>query len=196
MTSSFTHFWQKSPEMQLEMMPSDGYLRLNIMDFVPTRCICTLRLKVKREGYAWLNAAAIEVNQVWNWANATSYKAARPFAGPSIWLSGYDLDKLSAGASPYFERIGADTIQRINAEYATRRRQFKKSKLRWRVSRGSKRALGWIPFKAAQLKRQGKSVRFSGEAFRVFEKQRPEGGYFKPAASPRMQSAIGGCVLR
>lgn len=24
----------------------------------------TLRLKVKREGYAWLNAAAIEVNQV------------------------------------------------------------------------------------------------------------------------------------
>jgi hypothetical protein len=32
----------------------------------------TLRLKVKREGYAWLNAAAIEVNQVWNFANATN----------------------------------------------------------------------------------------------------------------------------
>jgi hypothetical protein len=43
--------------------------------------IRTLRLKVKAEGYAWLNAAAIEVNQVWNFANATSYKAARPFAG-------------------------------------------------------------------------------------------------------------------
>jgi hypothetical protein len=27
----------------------------------------TLRLKVKAEGYAWLNAAAIEVNQVWNY---------------------------------------------------------------------------------------------------------------------------------
>ena len=38
-------------------------------------CIRTLRLKVKCEGYAWLNAAAIEVNQVWNYANATSYKA-------------------------------------------------------------------------------------------------------------------------
>ena len=25
----------------------------------------TLRLKVKREGYAWLNMAAMEVNQVW-----------------------------------------------------------------------------------------------------------------------------------
>jgi hypothetical protein len=38
-------------------------------------CVRTLRLKVKREGYAWLNAAAIEINQVWNYANETSYKA-------------------------------------------------------------------------------------------------------------------------
>jgi hypothetical protein len=43
-------------------------------------CVRTLRLKVKREGYAWLNAAAIEVNQVWNFSNAASYKAVRPFA--------------------------------------------------------------------------------------------------------------------
>jgi hypothetical protein len=26
----------------------------------------TLRLKIKAEAYAWLNAAATEVNQVWN----------------------------------------------------------------------------------------------------------------------------------
>jgi IS605 OrfB family transposase len=58
--------------------------------------IRTLRLKVKAEGYAWLNKAAIEANDVWNFANATSYKAARPFAGPSKWLSAYDLDKLTA----------------------------------------------------------------------------------------------------
>jgi hypothetical protein len=56
------------------------------------RSIRTLRLKVKAEGYAWLNAAAVEVNQVWNFANATSCKAARPFAGPAsgspplIWI--------------------------------------------------------------------------------------------------------------
>jgi putative transposase len=138
-------------------------------------CIRTLRLKVKREGYAWLNAAAIEVNQVWNWANATSYKAARPFAGPSVWLSGYDLDKLSAGASEYFEHIGSQTIQRINAEYSSRRRQYKKLKLRWRVSGGSKRSLGWVPFKAAQLKRKGKYLRFSGKALRVFEQELLQG---------------------
>jgi IS605 OrfB family transposase len=132
-------------------------------------CVRTLRLKVQAEGYAWLNAAAIEVNQVWNYANATSYKAARPFAGPSRWLTAYDLDKLSAGATECFERIGSDTIQRVNAEFATRRKQFKKAKLRWRVSRASKRSLGWVPFKAVQLKRKGRSLRFAGKTFRVFE---------------------------
>jgi putative transposase len=134
--------------------------------------IRTLRLKVKAEGYAWLNAAAIEVNQVWNFANATSYKAARPFAGQPQWLTAFDLDKLTAGASQCFDRIGSGTIQRANAEFATRRQQFKRPRLGWRVSKGAKRSLGWVPFKAAQLKRKGKSLRFSGKAFRVFERER------------------------
>jgi putative transposase len=141
--------------------------------------ISTLRLKVKAEGYAWLHKAAIEVNEVWNFANATSYKAARPFAGPSTWLTAYDLDKLTAGATEYFEHIGADTIQRINAEFATRRKQSKKAKLRWRPSRGSRRALGWLPFKATQLKRKGKCLRVSGKAFRVFEQELLENARWK-----------------
>jgi len=142
-------------------------------------CIRTLRLKVKAESYAWLNAAAIEVNQVWNYANATSYKAARPFVGPPKWLTAFDLDKLTAGATKCFERIGSDTIQRVNAEFATRRTQFKTVRLRWRVSRGSRRSLGWIPLKAAQLKRKGKSLRFAGKAFRIFERELLEDVKFK-----------------
>lgn len=133
-------------------------------------CIRTLRLKVKPESYSWLDAGATEVNQVWNYANEVSAKAARPFAGSPKWLSAYDLDKFSSGATEYFEHIGSDTIQRINAEFATRRKQFKKVKLRWRISRGAKRSLGWIPFKAVQLKRQGNSLRFSGKSIRVFER--------------------------
>ena len=154
-----------------------------------TKCTRTLRLKVKSEAYGWLNAAAVEVNQVWNYANATSYKAARPFSGPAKWLSAYDLDKLTAGATECFERIGSQTIQRVNAEFATRRRKFKKSKLRWRVSRGSRRALGWIPFKASQLKRKGKSLRLSGKAFRVFERDRLEGVQWKSGCFA--QDAVG-----
>jgi putative transposase len=138
-------------------------------------CLRTLRLKVKSEAYPWLDAAAIEVNQVWNYANATSYKTCRPFTGPGRWLGAFDLDKLTAGAAKHFERIGSDTIQRVNAEFAARRRQFKKAKLRWRVSHGAKRSLGWIPIKAVQLKRKGKSLRFSGKALRVFEQALLEG---------------------
>jgi putative transposase len=154
-----------------------------------TKCIRVLRLKVKTEGYRWLNAAAVDVNQVWNFANATSYKAARPFAGPAKWLSGYDLDKLSAGATEHFERIGSETIQRVNAEFATRRRQFRKAKLKWRVSHGARRSLGWIPFKAAQLKRKGTSLRFSGKAFRVFERELLEGVKWKSGCFA--QDAVG-----
>jgi len=36
----------------------------------------TLRLKVRSESHPWLNAAAREVNTVWNWCNATSIDAA------------------------------------------------------------------------------------------------------------------------
>jgi putative transposase len=152
-------------------------------------CVRTLRLKVKREGYAWLNAAAIEVNQVWNFSNSASYRAARPFSGQPRYLSAFDLNNLTAGATACFEHIGSATIQRVNAELATRRKQFKKMKLRWRVSQGSKRSLGWIPFKAVQLKRKGQSLRFSGKAFRVFERELLEGAVWKSGCFA--QDAVG-----
>jgi putative transposase len=135
----------------------------------------TRRLKVKAESYAWLDAAAIEVNQCWNYVNETSFKAACPFVGPSRSLSEFDLNNLTAGSTEYFARIGSGTIQRVNAEYAVRRTQAKKAKLRFRVSRGPKRSLGWVPFKAQQLRRRGRSIRFSGKHFRVFERERLEG---------------------
>jgi putative transposase len=149
----------------------------------------TLRLKVKPEAYSWLNAAAIEVNQVWNWAAEVSAKAARPFSGKSKWLSGFDLNNLSAGASECFGRIGADTIQRINGEYAAKRKQAKKLKLRWRVSKGSRRSLGWIPLKSASLKRKGNALRFCGKTFRVFELSRLDGA--KWAQGCFAQDALG-----
>ena len=135
----------------------------------------TLRLKVRPESYAWLNAAAIEVNTVWNWANEISAKAARPYSGTPRYLTGFDLNNLSAGASEYFARIGAATIQRVNGEYALKRRQVRRVKLRWRVSRGMRRALGWVPFKPASLRRKGAALRFCGKTFRVFEAARVEG---------------------
>ena len=135
----------------------------------------TLRLKVRGEAYPWLTAAAAEVNQIFNWCNETSLLAATRTDTKRKWMSGFDLCNLSAGATEYFERIGADTIQRICCEYATKRRAAKKIKLRWRASRGAKRALGWVPFQAASLKRKGNVLRFCGKTFRVFERERLDG---------------------
>ena len=123
----------------------------------------TLRLKVRREAYAWLNAAAVEVNQVYNYCNETSYNAARRTDIKRKWLTGFDLCSLTAGASRYFDKIGADTIQSICVHYAQKRQAAHRIKLRWRVSRGARRSLGWIPFKAASLKRKGVCVRFAGK---------------------------------
>lgn len=131
----------------------------------------TLRLKVRAEAYAWLNLAAIEVNRVWNYCNETSLKATetsveRP---KPKWLSGFDLCHLTAGMTEFTDKIGADSIQMVCTEYADKRRIAKKRKLRWRASHGAKRSLGWVPFKAASLKRKGKALRFCGKTFRVFE---------------------------
>jgi putative transposase len=119
----------------------------------------TLRLKVRSEAFAWLNAAAIEVNEVFNYCNETSYKAATRTDLKRKWLTGFDLCNLTAGATEYFDKIGAGTIQSVCTHYAQKRKAARRLKLRWRVSRGARRSLGWLPFKAASLKRKGRSVR-------------------------------------
>jgi putative transposase len=137
--------------------------------------ISTLRLKVRPESYPWLNAAAVEVNQVYNYCNEISYATATRTDRKRKWLSGYDLCSLTAGATEYFERIGADTIQCICVHYAQKRSAAKRLKLHWRVSRGARRTLGWIPFKRASLKRKGNALRFCGKTFRVFERESLDG---------------------
>jgi len=155
--------------------PEEDRTPAGVNDLAPATWVTrTLRLKVKSESYAWLNAAAIEVNTIWNWANALSAKAARPCVGPPKWLTGFDLNNLSSGASEYFEKIGADTIQRVNTEYALKRQAVRRVRLRWRTSRGPRRSLGWVPFKAASIKRQGQGLRFCGKRFRIFEAKRLE----------------------
>lgn len=149
----------------------------------------TLRLKVRSESYRWLNAAAIEVNQVFNYCNETSFEAARRTDRKRKWLSGFDLCSLTSGATEHFEYIGADTIQRICIVYAQKRSEAKRMKLRWRVSRGARRSLGWIPFRAASLKRKGQGLRFCGKTFRVFERQRLEGVTWKQGCFA--QDAVG-----
>ena len=131
----------------------------------------------------------MEVNQVFNFCNEASLCAATRTDLKRKWLSGFDLCNLTSGAARYFERIGADTIQRVCTEYAQKRSTAKRRKLRWRVSRGARRSLGWIPMKAASLKRRGKALRFCGKTLRVFESHRLEGIKWKQGCFA--QDAVG-----
>jgi hypothetical protein len=166
----------------------------------------TIRCKVRPEAYAWLDQAAREVNQVWNFANATSYESLNSYARKSLppiekkkkaatlkvevagslgepvkkketkektyaqkkWLSAFDLNLLVAGCGETFDRIGIDVAQKVTAEFVNKRTQFKKSKLRFRASGGAKRALGWIPFKAVNIRQKGNSLTFLGKRIRLF----------------------------
>jgi putative transposase len=153
----------------------------------------TLRLKVRREAYRWLNAAAVEVNEVFNYCNETSLKAATRSDTKRKLMSGFDLCYLTAGATQYFDKIGAATIQSICTHYSQKRQAARRLKLRWRVSRGARRSLGWVPFKAASLKRKGESLRFAGKSFRVFERERLES--LKWQAGCFAQDAVGDWFL-
>jgi putative transposase len=130
--------------------------------------IKAVRLKVKPEAYVWLNAAAVEVNQVWNWVNERSCSVYR---NTGRRLSGFDLVNATAGSTAYFGKIGAEIINRVCTQYADKRKAAKLPKLKWRTSFGSHRSLGWVPFKGAGLKRSGNSLRLIGKSFRVFNRE-------------------------
>jgi len=98
-------------------------------------------------------------NQVWNYCNNLQQQVWRR---EKRFLSGYDFAPFTKGAGKEGIPLHSQTIQAISEEYATRRKQFKKIKLRWRVSRGSKRSLGWIPFKASALTYRNGQLWMSG----------------------------------
>ena len=136
------------------------------------KAIKTLKLRIKDKHAKVLAAMAREVNQVWNHVNEVSAKAARPFHGKPKFLSGYDLQKFTAGFSKCDGvSVGSGTVQLVCVEYATRRKQFKKTRLNWRVSnpKSSKRSLGWVPFKGGSTKYKAGQIHFAGQKFSLWD---------------------------
>ncbi len=134
----------------------------------------TLRVRVKDKHAKLLSQWAFEVNQAWNAANAlTSEYAWVPIPGVgyvNLQTSEFDLNKeLRSIREERNLSIGAATVQSVIAQHAKSRRQFKRNKLRWRCSSGSKRALGWIPFKAAGVKLVNGQIRFCGHFFGIWD---------------------------
>ena len=111
------------------------------------------------------------VNFVWNYANERSLHAYRR---DRRFLSQFDLINLTAGTSKELG-LHTDTLSEVCREYATRRRQCKKIRLKWR---SRKRSLGWVPFKGRCVQVQDDTVTYAGKCFR-FWLSRPLAGRLK-----------------
>jgi putative transposase len=119
-----------------------------------------LRLRLKDKHAKFLGGLAREVNFVWNYCNElqiTMFNRERRF------LSGYDFAKFTRGATKEGLHLHSQTVQAIAEEYALRRRQFRKVRLSWRKSTGSRRSLGWIPFKKVAIQVSHGQIKFAGQ---------------------------------
>ena len=125
----------------------------------------TLKVRVKDKHANVLNEMARSVNYVWNYVNELSSRAIRH---RGEFLSGYDIDRYTKGANKELG-LHSQTLQEISKEYVTRRRQFKKAKLSWRKSRGSRRSLGWIPFKSGAATWKSGQIYHNGHHFKVWD---------------------------
>jgi putative transposase len=125
-----------------------------------------LRLRLKDRHASWLRDLAFHVNQVWNYANELGYKV---WQRERRFISAVEFDRYTAGATKEGLPLHSQTVQAITQELVTRRKQFRKVRLRWRVSSGSRRSLGWIPFKASAIRYRNGQVHFMGRALSLWD---------------------------
>ncbi|TXH66601.1 MAG: transposase, partial [Thiothrix sp.] len=134
----------------------------------------TLKVRIKDKHKPVLERMTFEVNQVWNAANEiTANYSCVPV--PEVgWIrnsfSAFDLQKdlKSIKAERGFV-LHSTTVQEVIAVHHKARRQFKTDQLRWRVSGGSRRSLGWVPFKSGAAKWKNGQVYFAGHYFKVWD---------------------------
>ncbi len=127
----------------------------------------TLKLRIKDKHCKVLIQLASEVNLVWNYANDLGFKHLQR---TGKFFSAYDIAKYTAGASKQLN-LHSQPIQTVTEELVTRRKQFKKAKLKWRVSnrKSPKKSLGWIPFKKSGIKYQNGQVKYSNQWFSLWD---------------------------
>ena len=133
----------------LNAMNACGKAHLQGKD-APDMAVKTLSVRVADKHIPRLKRMARLVNTVWNHCNEVSAKA---WLDRRAWPSQFDMDKLVRGMSEFKDEgwgeILSATSGVVAKEHATRRQQFKKTMLHWRVSNPNKKnySLGWVPFR-------------------------------------------------
>ena len=139
-----------------------------------TTTLKTLKVRIRDKHSPVLREWAFECNQVWNSANAYTAEYSNIPIPDVGWIrsniTAFDLAKQQAAYKK--ERgftLHSQTVQEITEAHAKARNQFKKDKLRWRISGGSKRSLGWIPFKSGAAVWKNGQVRYNKHFFKVWD---------------------------
>lgn len=127
----------------------------------------TLKLRIKDKHGKVLEQLASEVNFVWNYVNDLCFQHLQR---TGQFFSAYDIAQYTKGTSKECN-LHSQTIQAVTEELVTRRKQFKKAKLRWRVSnkKSPKRSLGWIPFKKVAIKYQNGQIKYDKHWFGLWD---------------------------
>ena len=99
----------------------------------------TLKVRIRDKHSNFLCGQSKEVNLVWNYVKDLSMQILKR---EQRFCSAFDLAPYTKGAGKEGLTLHSQSVQAIAEEYVTRRRQFKKVKLKWRKSGGSKRSLG------------------------------------------------------
>ena len=130
------------------------------------QAVKTLRIRIKDKHAKALDAMACECNMIWNYVNELSSTHTQR---TGKFFSAYDIAPYTAGAGKEGLLVHSQTVQGVTEEFVTRRKQFKKAKLRWRVSRGSRKSLGWIPFKVGAVTYKNGQLRYAGQFFGMWD---------------------------
>lgn len=140
----------------------------------------TLKVRIKDKHAPMLRKWAQSVNTVWNYINELSFRSIKE---RGRFLSAFDIHAYTTGASKELG-LHSQCPQVIAKEYVTRRIQFKKSRLNWRVSnRNSPRhSLGWVPVNTGKASWKNGQVYHNGHYFGVWDSYGLSGYKFRSAS--------------
>lgn len=136
----------------------------------------TIKLRLRDKYDAELNRQARAVNDTWNYVNETSRKA---WQRDRRWLSRFDFQKLTAGASKELD-LHSHTIQRVCHQFTYSRDKAKRAGIRWR----GRKSLGWVPFNQGHVTIVGPGkIKFRDVIYETMHwREMPEGAVIRASS--------------
>jgi putative transposase len=111
------------------------------------------------------------VNTVWNYCNEVSGRSA---LRGRRWITKKQLRELTKGSGKELG-LPSQVVQEVIDEFLDKRAAAGKPRLRWRASRGPRRALGWIPFTNQDIQIEGSLAYLRGMKVRLWKHREIEG---------------------